>query len=135
GAVRVATGNTPLAGESEGVDAILGHYGQLFELSDGTFTATLESLTVEGDDTVAATHRDKAERGDKTPDQDETLTFTISGGASSSGSSRAARTKRRTTRSGRSRPARSPRSRGGTSWCGADCVLMASTARQRDSRP
>ena len=35
---------------------------------------------VEGDDTVVATHRDKARRGDKTLDQDETLTFTISGG-------------------------------------------------------
>jgi uncharacterized protein len=79
-AVHVATGNNPLSGEYNGVDAILGYYGKLFELSDGTFTATLQSLSVEGDDTVAATHRDKGQRGDKTLDQDETLTFTISGG-------------------------------------------------------
>ena len=79
-AVHVATGNNPLSGEYEGVDAILGYYGKLFELSDGTFSAELESVKVEGDDTVAATHRDKAQRGDKTLDQDETLTFTIAGG-------------------------------------------------------
>ena len=79
-AVHVAPGNNPLAGEYKGVDAILGHYGDLFELSDGTFTAELESMKVEGDDTVVATHRNKARRGDKTLDEDETLTFTISGG-------------------------------------------------------
>ena len=79
-AVHVATGNGPLAGEYKGIDAILGYYGKLFELSDGTFTAELETTTVEGDDSVVATHRDKGQRGDKTLDQDETLTFTISGG-------------------------------------------------------
>jgi uncharacterized protein len=79
-AVHVAPGNNPVAGEFKGVDAILGYYGKLFELSDGTFTAELETVKVEGDDTVVATHRDKAQRGDKTLDQDETLTFTISGG-------------------------------------------------------
>ena len=79
-AVHVATGNSPVAGEYKGVDAILGYYGKLFELSDGTFTAELETMKVEGDDSVVATHRDKGQRGDKTLDQDETLTFTISGG-------------------------------------------------------
>ena len=79
-AVHVATGNSPVAGEYQGVDAILAYYGKLFERSDGTFTAELESVRVEGDDTVVATHRDKGRRGDKTLDQDETLTFTISGG-------------------------------------------------------
>jgi len=79
-AVHVATGNGPLAGEYKGVDAILGYYGKLFELSDGTFSADLESVKVEGDDTVVATHRDRGRRGDKTLDQDETLTFTLAGG-------------------------------------------------------
>ena len=40
----------------------------------------LKSVSVEGDDTVVATHRDRAQRGEKTLDQDETLTFTISDG-------------------------------------------------------
>ena len=79
-AVHIATGNNPLSGEYKGVDAILGYYGKLFELSDGTFTAELKSVKVEGDDTVVATHHDRGQRGDKTLDQDEDLTFTISGG-------------------------------------------------------
>ena len=63
-----------------GVDEILGYYGKLFERSDGTFTAELKTVRVEGDDTVVTTHRDKAQRGNKTLDQDESLTFTIAGG-------------------------------------------------------
>ena len=79
-AVHIATGNSPVSGDYKGVDDILAYYGKLFELSDGTFAAELTSTKVEGDDTVVATHRDTAKRGDKTLDQDETLTFTISGG-------------------------------------------------------
>ena len=79
-AVHVATGTNPLSREYKGVDDVLGYYGKLFELSGGTFRAELKSTKAEGDDTVVATHRDKAQRGDKTLDQDETLTFTISGG-------------------------------------------------------
>jgi ketosteroid isomerase-like protein len=79
-AVHSATGNNPLSGEYRGVDEILGYYGQLFERSDGTFSAELKTVTVEGEDTAVATHRDKAQRGGKTLDQDDTLTFTISGG-------------------------------------------------------
>jgi ketosteroid isomerase-like protein len=79
-AVHQATGNNPLSGDYKGVDAILGYYGQLFERSGGTFSAELKTVTAEGDDTVVATHRNKGERDGKTLDQDETLTFTISGG-------------------------------------------------------
>jgi uncharacterized protein (TIGR02246 family) len=79
-AVHVATGKSPIAGEYQGVDAILGYYGTLFELSDGTFAAELQSVRSEGDDTVVATHRDKGQRGDKTLDQDEDLTFTVANG-------------------------------------------------------
>lgn len=76
-AVHSATGSGPLAGEYEGLDSILGYYGQLFELSGGTFKAELKSADPDGDDTVVATHRSTAQRGGKTLDQDETLTFTI----------------------------------------------------------
>ena len=79
-AVHVATGNSALAGEYKGVDEILGYYGKLFELSNGTFAAELQSTKAQGDDTVVATHRDKGQRGDKTLDQDETLTFTLADG-------------------------------------------------------
>jgi hypothetical protein len=79
-AVHVATGNSQVAGEYKGVDAIFAYYGKLFELTDGTFAAELQSIELEGDDTVHATHRDKGQRGGKTLDQDEVLTFTISDG-------------------------------------------------------
>lgn len=79
-AVHSATGNGPLAGDYKGVDDILAYYGKLFELSDGTFRAELQSVKLEGDDTVIASHRDKGQRAGKTLDQDETLTFTISDG-------------------------------------------------------
>jgi ketosteroid isomerase-like protein len=79
-AVHVATGNSQVSGEYKGVDAILGYYGKLFELTDGTFSAELQSVEVEDDDTVRAAHRDKGQRGGKTLDQDEVLTFTISNG-------------------------------------------------------
>ena len=79
-AVHSATGNNPLSGEYKGVDDILGYYGKLFELSEGTFAAVLKSTKAVGDDTVVATHRDSGKRGDKTLDQDETLTFTIADG-------------------------------------------------------
>ena len=78
--VHAATGNTPLSGEYKGLDEVLGYYGKLFELSDGTFKAELKSVQVEGDDTVVATHHDSGQRAGKTLDQDETLTFTISDG-------------------------------------------------------
>ena len=79
-AIHVATGAGPLAGEYKGVDDVFAYYGKLFELSGGTFKAELQSVTSKGDDTVVATHRDKGQRGAKTLDQDETLTFTLSGG-------------------------------------------------------
>ena len=79
-AVHSNAGSSPVAGEYKGVDDILGFYGQLSERSGGTFTAELKSAKAEGDDTVVAIHREKAQRDGKTLDQDETLTFTISGG-------------------------------------------------------
>jgi uncharacterized protein len=79
-AVHSATGNSPVSGDYEGVDAILGYYGELFERSDGTFNVELKAVRVEGDDTVVSTHRDRGQRAGKTLDQDENLTFTVSGG-------------------------------------------------------
>jgi uncharacterized protein len=79
-AVWRAPGNNPVAGEYEGIDDILGYFGKLFELSGGTFSAELDSVRLEGDDRVVATHRTKAKRGDTALDQDTTLRFTIEGG-------------------------------------------------------
>jgi uncharacterized protein len=79
-AVHSASGNNPLSGEYKGVDDILAYYGKLFELSEGTFAAELKSTKVERGDMVVAIHRDTAQRGSKTLDQDETLMFTIASG-------------------------------------------------------
>src|SRR2546423_3054712 len=79
-AIHSAPGSNPLAGDYKVVDEILGYYGQLFERSDGTFKAELKSAKAEGDDTVVATHHGTAKRGGKALDQDDTLTFKISGG-------------------------------------------------------
>ena len=79
-AVHAASGNNPLSGDYKGVDDILGYYGKLFELSDGTFKAELKSVEVQGDDTVVATHRNTGQRVGRTLDQDEALTFSIADG-------------------------------------------------------
>jgi hypothetical protein len=64
-ALAVRAGRSPRRdrrqpGEYQAVDAILGYYGKLFDLSDGTFAAELQNVRSEGDDTVVATHRDTA---------------------------------------------------------------------------
>ena len=103
-AVHSAPGNNPLSGEYKGIDDILAYYGKLFERA--TAPSTLSSKRErEGDDTVVATHRNKAQRGDKTLDQDETLTFTIAEGKIR-GLGRTTRTRRPTTPSGPSQAAR-----------------------------
>ena len=79
-AVHSAPGSSPVAGEYKGIDQILGFYGQLFERSDGTFKAELKDATAEGDNTVVASHHGTAQRGGKSLDQDDTLTFTLSAG-------------------------------------------------------
>ena len=56
------------------------HVCLLAELTDGTFTVELESVSVEGDDKAVATHRSRAQRAGKTLDQDEFLTYTFAGG-------------------------------------------------------
>jgi ketosteroid isomerase-like protein len=79
-AVHSAAGTNPLSGDYKGVDEILGYYGQLFELSGGTFAAALTSVAVEDENTIVATHRNTGQRNGKTLDQDETLTFTVADG-------------------------------------------------------
>jgi ketosteroid isomerase-like protein len=79
-AIHSAPGSSSLAGEYKGIDEILGYFGQLFERTDGTFKAELKSAKAEGDNTVVAKHHGTAKRGSKALDQDDTLTFTISGG-------------------------------------------------------
>jgi uncharacterized protein len=76
--VQRMPGSNQLSGEYTGVENVLWLYGKLFELSGGTFSADLKSVTTQGD-TVVSVHHARAERGGKTLDSDQTIEFTFSG--------------------------------------------------------
>jgi ketosteroid isomerase-like protein len=76
--VQRMPGDNQLSGEHTGVDNVIGLYGRLFELSGGTFSAELKSVTTQGDKVVTV-HRAKAEREGKTLDVDHGIEFTFSG--------------------------------------------------------
>ena len=76
--VQRMPGNNQLSGEHKGVDNVLGLYGQLFELSGGTFSVELTSVKTQGAKVVSV-HHAKGEREGKTLDVDETIEFTFSG--------------------------------------------------------
>jgi ketosteroid isomerase-like protein len=76
--VQRMPGNNKVSGEHKGVDNVLALYGQLFELSGGTFSVDLKSVKTQGDKVVSV-HHSKAEREGKTLDADETIEFTFSG--------------------------------------------------------
>jgi uncharacterized protein len=76
--VQRMPGNNQISGDYNGVDNVIGLYGQLFELSGGTYAVDLKSVKTQGDKVVSV-HRAKAEREGKTLDADETIEFTFSG--------------------------------------------------------
>ena len=78
--VHNVPGDNLISGDYKGIDNVLGLYGKLFELTDGTMSVTLNSATAKGDDHVIAKHTGKAERNGKTLDSDATLDFTIKDG-------------------------------------------------------
>jgi ketosteroid isomerase-like protein len=78
--VHRVPGNNQTSGDHKGIDDVLGMYGLIFELSNGTLNVELRSVEAEGDDGVVSTHRATAERDGKRLDVVETLRFTISGG-------------------------------------------------------
>src|SRR6266513_661770 len=71
-------GNNQTSGQYNGVDNVLGLYGQLFELTGGTISVDLKNVKPRGDKVVTV-HHTKAEREGKTLDADETIEFTFSG--------------------------------------------------------
>ena len=73
-------GKSRVSGDHKGVDNVLGYYGTLFELTGGTLKADLQSVKDDGADKVVAVHHLTAQRNGKSYDQNETLTFTLSGG-------------------------------------------------------
>jgi ketosteroid isomerase-like protein len=78
--IQNVPGKSQLAGESKGVDNVLGYYARIFELTGGTFKADLKSATAEGSDKVVAVHHIDAQRDGKSYDEDDKLHFTFTGG-------------------------------------------------------
>lgn len=78
--IQRVPGKSQVSGDHKGVDNVLGYYARLFELTGGTLKAEPQTVTAEGADTVVAVHRLSAQRGGKSYDRDETLTFTFTGG-------------------------------------------------------
>jgi hypothetical protein len=78
--VHRVPGDNQLSGEYKGQGEVFGYYAQLGELTGGTVSANLEEAKAQGDDTVVARHRNRGQRGGKSLDAMETLTFRVSDG-------------------------------------------------------
>jgi uncharacterized protein len=77
--VHSVPGNSQISGDYKGIDAVLGYYQKLFELTGGNLSVDIKSVTSEGPDKVVVIHHNKAQREGKSYDADEKLTFTFSG--------------------------------------------------------
>jgi ketosteroid isomerase-like protein len=79
-AVHVVPGASLVSGAHKGKDAILGLYGKLFELSNGTLRIQLDHVLSDGGDRVAAIHTSSLEKDGETITQTEVLLFTFVNG-------------------------------------------------------
>jgi ketosteroid isomerase-like protein len=79
-ATQTVPGKNQLAGEKKGRDAMLAFYGQLAEVSNGTFRTVLQNAEADGPDRVIATYLGQGEREGKTLASTNRLTFTIRDG-------------------------------------------------------
>ena len=79
-AVQHFPGNHQLSGDYKSRDEILGFYGRLSELTDGTFAVRPEQFYADGHGHVLAVHHVTAERAGKRLDQREGLLFRIEAG-------------------------------------------------------
>jgi uncharacterized protein len=76
--VHTVPGHNRTSGEHKGIDDVLGLYGQFFELTGGSLSVDLKSVSAQGDKVVAV-HRAKASRDGRTLDTEETLEFSFAG--------------------------------------------------------
>ena len=72
------SGQNPLSGDYKGISEVLGYFGQLGELSGGSFQVTLEDVLANDERTVALHHATGTREG-KTLDADEVLVFRFRG--------------------------------------------------------
>jgi hypothetical protein len=79
-AVHVVPGSSKVSGAHKGKDSILGLYGSLFELSNGTLRIQLDHVLSDGGDRVVSIHTSTMEKDGETFTQTEALLFTLANG-------------------------------------------------------
>jgi ketosteroid isomerase-like protein len=79
-AVQTMVGDNLVSGEFKGRDSILGMYGKIAELTNGTYSVAVEQTFTDGNGTVVVVHRQTAERNDKRLENRQALVFRIVGG-------------------------------------------------------
>jgi ketosteroid isomerase-like protein len=79
-AVQTMVGNNLVSGEFKGRDSILGMYGKIAELTNGTYSVAVEQTFTDGNGTVVVVHRQTAERNGRRLDNRQALVFRIVGG-------------------------------------------------------
>jgi len=79
--VAHVAGQGPLAGTYRGIDAVLGYYGRIGELSGGTFRAVLVETHTDGEGHVTAVHQTSGTRNGVTRVSRGSILFTIVNGA------------------------------------------------------
>jgi ketosteroid isomerase-like protein len=79
-AVQTMVGDNLVSGEYKGRDNILGMYGKLAEVTNGTYKVEVEQTFTDGKGTVVVVHRQTAERDGKRLDNRQALIFRIEGG-------------------------------------------------------
>lgn len=72
-------GRSLLAGDYRGPDEVIGYFGRLLELTDGTYRISRMTWFAAGNEVALAT-RNQATRGGRTLDWDEVLLFTFEDG-------------------------------------------------------
>ncbi|WP_314614555.1 nuclear transport factor 2 family protein [Streptomyces stackebrandtii] len=73
-------GSSRMSGHFKGADNVLAHYGQLMELTGGTFRVEEKGIYPDGRGHVISTHRWHGDLGDRGIEMDGALFFTIVGG-------------------------------------------------------
>jgi ketosteroid isomerase-like protein len=77
--VHSVPGESAVAGDHKGTQEVLGMYGNLFALSDGTMSIELEDVLSDGGNQVVSIHTAKATRNGETRTSRDCLLFTIEG--------------------------------------------------------
>jgi ketosteroid isomerase-like protein len=76
-AVHIVPGSSRVSGSHKGKDSILGLYGSLFELSNGTLRIQLDHVLSDGGNRVVSIHTSSLEKDGETFTQTEALLFTL----------------------------------------------------------